>query len=73
MSSNTRPDVSFSVHKFTWLTHDTKAFHYMAVNRIHWFLQGIMDKGLVFNLFNIMVLDCSVDEYFAGLLGHENS
>ena len=32
--SNIRPDISFDVNQFAWFTHNTKAKHKTAVNRI---------------------------------------
>ena len=36
------------------------------------YLQGTKDKGLVFNPYKKLVVDCYADEYFVGLWGHEN-
>ena len=72
LSSNIRPDISFSVHQFARFTHNTKASHNMAVNMIFWYLQGTKYNSLVFNPLKKMAVDCYADAYFAGLWIHEN-
>jgi hypothetical protein len=48
LSSNSRPDVQFAVHKCTCFTHSTKHSHGEAILRICRYLQGTKDKGLRF-------------------------
>ena len=72
LESNTRPDISFSVHQCARFTHNTKASHKTDVERILRYLQGNKDNGLVFNPSKKMVVDCHDDVNFAGLWVHEN-
>ena len=65
LESNTRPDISFSVHQCAKVSHKT------AVKRICRYLQGIKDNGIEFNPSKKMVVDYYADANFAGLWGHE--
>ena len=71
LTSNTRPDISFSVHHCDWFTPNTKASHKTSVKRIFWYLQGTKDNCLFFNPYKKPV-DCYADANFAGLWQHEN-
>ena len=71
LESNTRPDISFSVHQCARFTHNTKASHETAVKRICRYLHGTKENGLVFNPSKKLVVDCYADADFAGLWGHE--
>ena len=73
LASNTIPDISFSVHQCARFTHNTKASHKRAVNRICWYLQGTKENGLVFNPSKKLVVDCYAGADFEGLSGHEYS
>ena len=70
LASDTRPDISFSVHQCDRFTHNTKASHETAVKRICRYLQDTKDNGLVFNPSNKLVVDCYADLDFAGLRVH---
>ena len=72
LASNTRPDISFSVHQCDQLTHNTKVSHETAVKRICRYLQGTKENGLVFNSSKKLVVDCYADADFSGLWGHED-
>ena len=72
LASNTRPDISFAIHKFARFTYNTKASHKTSVKRIFRYLQGTKDNGLVFNPSNTLVVYCYADEDFAGLWWHED-
>ena len=72
LASNTRPDISFSVHQCARFTHNTNASHETAVKRICRYLQGTKDNSLVFNTSKKLVMDCYADADFAGPWGHEN-
>ena len=72
LASNTRPDISFSVHHFSRSTHNTKASHETAVKSICRYLQGTKDNGILFNLSKKLVMDCYADADFSGMWGHEN-
>ena len=67
---NTRPDISFSVHACTQFTHNTKVSYDMYVKRICQYLQDTKDKGLLFNPFKKLVVDCYTGKDFAELWGH---
>ena len=70
LASNTRPYTPLSVHQCAWFTHNNKASHETALNRVVWFLQVIKDKGLVFNPSKKLVLDFYADADFVVLWGH---
>ena len=70
--SNTRPDISFSVHQFAWFIHNTKASHATSVKRMCRYIQVTKDKGMMFNPYKKLMVDCYDDADFAGLWGHEN-
>ena len=72
LASNTRPDLSFAVHKCVRFTHNTKESCETDVKRICRYLQGIKDNGLVFNTSKKMMVDFYADTDFVGLWGHEN-
>ena len=72
LASNTRPDISFSVHQCDWFTHNTKASQNTSVKRICRYLQGTKDNGIVFNPSKKLVMVFYSGADFAGLWGHEN-
>ena len=72
LASNTRPDISFAVHQWARFTHNTKSSHETAMKKICCYLQGNKYNVLVFNPSKKLVVDCYVDENFAGLWGHED-
>ena len=72
LASNTRPDISFAVHKCARFTHNTKVSHKTDVKRICRYLQGTNNNVLVFNQSKKLVVDCYDDADFAGQWGHEN-
>ena len=72
LESKTTPDIYFSVHRCARFTHYKKASHEMFVKRIFRYLQGTKDKGLLFNLYNKLVVGCYADADFSGMWGHEN-
>ena len=45
----------------------------MGVKRTCWFFQGNNGKGMVFNTYKKIVVDCYVDADFVGLWGHANT
>ena len=72
LASKTRPDISISVQQCAWFTHNTKAPHGTAVERMFRYIQGTKDNGIVFNPSKKLAVDFYADAYFAGLWGHEN-
>ena len=72
LASNTRPDISFSIHQCARFTHNTKESHETAVNSICRYLQGTNTNGLVFNPYKRLVVDCYADADFSGLRVHED-
>ena len=72
LTSNTGPDISFTVHQCAQFTHNTKVSHDTAVKRICRYLQVTKYNGLVFNPSKKMVVDCYADADFAGLWEHED-
>ena len=57
LASNTRPDISFSVHQCARFTHNTKVSHETSVKRIFRYLQGTKYNGLVFNPYKKKVVE----------------
>jgi hypothetical protein len=72
LSSNTRPDIQYSVHQCARFNHFPKKSHEDAICRICRYLQGTKDKGLRFKPDDSMKLDCYVDADFAGLYSVED-
>ena len=66
LESNTKPDISFSVHQCAWFTHNIKASHETTVKRIYRHLRGTKDNGLVFNPSKKLVLNCFDDADLRG-------
>ena len=50
LESNKIPYIYFSFHQCDQFTYKTKASHYVAAKSLCQYLQGIKNKGLVFNL-----------------------
>ena len=73
LTSNTRPDIYFAVHKCSRFTHKIRVSHEMSVKRICWYLQGTKDKGLLLNKYTKLTMGFNADAGFAGLWGHENT
>ena len=73
LSSNIRPYIYFAVNQCDLFTHNTKASHDTAVNRIFQYLQGTKDKRLVFGPSKKLVVYCYSNAYFSGFWGQENS
>ena len=65
LASNARPDISFAVHQCARFTHNTKVSHETDVKRIHRYLQGTNENGLLFNPSKKLVVDCYADADFA--------
>ena len=72
LASKTRQNISFSVHKCAWFTHNTNASHKTSVKSIYHYLQGTKDNGLLFNPSKKLVVDSYADADFVGLWGYEN-
>ena len=72
LASNTRPDMSFAINQCVRFTHNTKAYHDTAANRILRYHQGTKYNGLMFNPSKKLLEDCYADAYFAGLWGYED-
>ena len=72
LSSNTRPDITFSVHQAARFSHNPKKSHGQAVKRIIRYLLETRDRGILFEPKLDQGLDCYVDADFAGLYGYED-
>ena len=72
ISSNTRPDIQFSVHQVARFSHAPKKSHGQAVKRIIRYLIDTSDKGIIFKPDITQGLDCWVDADFSGLYGYED-
>ena len=73
LSSNTRPEIQFSLHSISRYTHAPKKSHGQALKRIIRYLIGTQDKGIEFVPDLNQGLDCWVDALFAGLWGYEDA
>ena len=67
LASNTRLDISFSVHYCKLIIHDTKASRKTALRRICWYFQGTKKKSLMFNPYKKLVVNCYYGAYFVKL------
>jgi hypothetical protein len=72
LSSNSRPEIQFSVHQCARFTHSPRASHAQAVKRIAKYLAGMKERGLTFSPNPNIKLDCYVDADFAGLWRYED-
>jgi hypothetical protein len=72
LSSNSRPEIQFSVHQCARFMHSPRASHAEAVKRIAKYLKGTADRGLTFHPNADLKLDCYVDADFAGLWRYED-
>ena len=72
ISSNTRPDIQFSVHQVARFSHAPKKSHGQAIKRIVRYLIETSDKGIIFKPDITQGLDCYVDADFSGLYGYED-
>ena len=72
LSTNTRPDISFSVSQVARFSHSPKQSHAIAVKRILRYLKRTETQGTNVNFKNEeFKLDCFVDADFAGLFGSD--
>ena len=71
LESDTRTDISFTVHQCAWFTHKIKASNNTAVKRICLYIQDTKENCLVFNQSKKLVADCYADTYFSALWGHK--
>jgi hypothetical protein len=67
LSTNTRPDIAFTVSQVERLGYSPKQFHASAVKQIICYLSHNWDKGTIVKPTNTLQLDCYVDADFAGL------
>ena len=72
LSTNSRPDITYSVHQCARFTHSPKNSHTLAVKRIIRYLKGTATKGMVIHPTDVYTVNCFVDADFAGLWGSEN-
>jgi hypothetical protein len=72
LTSNSRPEIQFSVHQCARFTHSPRKSHAEAVKRIARYLAGTSDKGLTFSPGEDLKLDCYVDADYAGLWRYED-
>lgn len=72
VSSNTRPDIQFSVHQVARFSHAPKKSHGAAIKRIVRYLIDTAQEGITFQPNLEQGLDCWVDADFAGLYGYED-
>jgi hypothetical protein len=72
LSSNSRPDIQFTVHQCARFTHNPRKSHGEVVLRICQYLVGTQDQGLTFDPNSDLQLDCYVDADLSGLWNHED-
>ena len=73
LSTNSRPDIAFSVSQVARFSHNPKQSHASAVKTIIRYLSGTKTKGTIYKRPEHLTLDCYVDADFAGLYGREPS
>ena len=71
LSTNTRPDIAYSVSQVARFSHSPKQVHAKAVKTIVRYLSGTKSKGVIYKRPDKLGLDCYVDADFAGLYGQE--
>ena len=71
LSTNSRPDIAFSVSQVARFSHNPKQSHASAVKTIIRYLSGTKTKGIIYKRPEHLTLDCYVDADFAGLYGRE--
>ena len=72
LSTNSRPDIAYSVHQCARFTHCLRASHAKAVKRIIRYLKGTPTGGMNLKPSGTFHVDCHVDADFAGLWKVEN-
>jgi hypothetical protein len=71
LSTNTRPDIVYAVSQVARFSHNPKKSHATAIKTIVHYLARTKKKGMIYTHPKELVLECFVDEDFAGLLGKE--
>ena len=72
LTSNTRPDIAYSVSQVARFSHFPKQSHSAAVKTIVRYLARTRDQGTLYCRPTNLSVDCYVDADFAGLYGTEN-
>ena len=72
LTGNSRPELAFSVHQCARFTHNPRASHEEAVQRIGKYLIGTRLKGLILRPDPKLGVEMFVDADFAGLWGFED-
>jgi hypothetical protein len=72
LSSNSCPDISFTVNQASQFTHCTRLSHEIALKQIGHYLKIARDKGLIMKPSSSLTLDCDADADFAGLWNVEH-
>ena len=67
LSTNTRPDISFTVSQLTRFNHSPKKSHATAIKMIIRYLKHMIDKGTIIRPTGTLQLDCWVDTTFGNL------
>ena len=73
LSSNAHPEIQFSLHQFTSISHVPQSSHEEAIKNICRYLQGVKGNELTFQTNNILELDLYVDAEFSGLWNYEDN
>jgi hypothetical protein len=69
---STIPDISYAVHQAAMYSHGTRNSHELSVKRILRYLEGTLDKGIIFKPNKSNTIDCRVDSDFTGLFAVED-
>ena len=69
LSTNTCPDIAFSVHRCARFTHVPKQSYTLAIKNVLRYFAGTRDKGITIQPTEKSEVDCYVDADFAGIWG----
>eukprot|EP00957_Ditylum_brightwellii_P137072 10451694-Ditylum_brightwellii.AAC.1 len=74
LASNSRPEITFTVHQCAMFTHGTKHSHEKAILQICRCLKGMQSEGLIIklNTKEMLQVNCIADEDFARLFSVED-
>jgi hypothetical protein len=72
LSTNTRPDIAYTVSQVARFSANPKQIHARAVKQILRYLKGTINQGTLFKPSSLLKLHCYGDADFAGLHGFEH-
>ena len=71
LSTNTRPDISFTMSQVARFNHNPKQSHATALKMILRYLKGTADKGMIIKPSGKLTLEMWCDVDYAGLYNHD--